>query len=121
MPFSTDRDVYDEARSWQWRVMRASLGTTTGAIIQAMFLKRPKTGPAFGDTCDIMHDGKVATKVRRNGIWGNPEVIGTVQSVRDNVRLLADHVKLNDADREALFDALRKWVRKDFRAESGIV
>lgn len=118
MPFSTAADIYDESRSWQWRVLRASLGTTTGSIVQAMFLKRPKVGPAFGDTCDILPDGKVISPVRRYGVWGRPEVVGTVESVRDNIRTLADHCKLSDADREALFEALRKWIRKDYRATS---
>ena len=31
--FSTVSDIFDEARGWQWRVTRASLGTTTGLIV----------------------------------------------------------------------------------------
>lgn len=116
--FSTVSDVWDAARPWQWRVIRASLGTSVGVIVLAMFAKIPKNGPAFGATCDIRLDGRVITPVRRNGVWGRPEVIGTVESVRDNIRLLADHCKLGDRDREALFEELRKWVRRDHRARS---
>jgi hypothetical protein len=96
------------------------MGTTVGSIITAMFGCNPKNGPAFGLTCDILLDGKVVTPVRRNGVWGKPEALGTVESVRDNIRVLADHCKLNDSDREALFDELRKWVRRDFRAKSEV-
>lgn len=111
-------DIYDEHRPWKWRVLRASMGTTVGAVITAMLGVNPKNGPAFGLTCDIRLDGKVITPVRRGGVWGKPEVIGTVESVRDNIRVLADHCKLGDRDREALFEELRKWVRRDFRAKS---
>lgn len=94
------------------------MGTTTGTIITAMFACNPKNGPALGLTCDITLEGKIITPVRRNGVWSRPEVIGTVESVRDNIRVLADHCKLGDRDREALFEELRKWVRRDFRAKS---
>lgn len=118
MAFSTVSDIFDPARSWQWRVIRASMGTTTGLIVMAMLAKQPKNGPAFGHNCDILADGKVVTKVRRYGRWGEPEALGTVISVRDNLRQLADHCRLSDADREALFAELRRWIRKDFRAVS---
>lgn len=84
----------------------------------AMLAKNPKSGPAFGKNCDILLDGKVTSSVRRNGVWGSHEVIGTTISVRDNLRRLADHCKLNDADRNALFAELQKWIRRDFRARS---
>ena len=112
------QDIFDEHRPWQWRVVRASMGTSVGSIVMAMLAKNPGSGPAFGLTCDIRLDGKVITPVRRNGVWGRPEIIGTVESVRDNIRRLADHCKLNDSDREALFTELKKWVRRDFRAKS---
>lgn len=113
-------DIYDEHRPWQWRVIRASMGTTVGAIVMAVLARQPKNGPAFDTTCDILPDSKVVARVRRYGKWGNQEVIGTVESVRDNVRVLADHCKLSDKDREALFEELRKWVSRDYRAKSEV-
>ena len=118
--FSSVTDVFDEARSWQYRVMRASLGTTTGLVVMAMFAKHPKNGPALGTTCEILPDSKVITPVRRYGVWGKAEVIGTVETVRDNMRRLADHCRLADREREALFEELRKWVYKDHRAKSEV-
>lgn len=116
--FSTVADVYDGARSWKWRAIRASLGSTTGMVVMAMLAKRPKNGPAFGENCDILADGKVTARVRRYGLWGAPEAIGTVEAVRDNLRRLCDHCRFSDRDREACFEELRKWIRKDYRAKS---
>lgn len=116
--FSAAADVYDRARPWQYRVVRASLATTTGCIVQAMFLCRPRKGPAFGKTCDILTNGTVVTAFRKDGKWVKRYPIGSSEAVRDNMRKLADHCKLNDTEREALFDELRKWVRRDYRAVS---
>lgn len=108
------------ARPWQWRVLRASLGTTEGAIVMAILAKTPKNGPAYGKTCDILASGIVITTHRINGKWTDLRPIGSVLAVRDAIRKLADHCKLSDKEREALFDELRKWIRKDYRAVSTI-
>lgn len=118
--FSSANDVFDHARPWQFRVVRASIGTTTGLMVMAMLAKEPKAGPALGMTCEILLDSKVVTPVRRHGVWGRPEVIGTVETVRDNLRRLADHCKLPDDERNALFGELHKWIYKDWRAKSEI-
>ncbi len=122
--FSSVADVFDEARTWHWRVIRASLGTTTGSIVQAMLAKQPKVGPALGETCDITIDGYVETMVkeRRGKIFVPSERkrIGSVIDVRDNLRRLCDHCKLSDADRLAFFESFQKWIRKDYRAKSEI-
>ncbi len=115
--FSSSADIFDEGRHWTWRVVRASLGTTTGLIVMAILAKVPKVGMAVGKTAEIRLDGLVETEVRKNGKWGKT-VIGDIVAVRDNFRRLADHCKLNDADRNALFDELRKWIYKDHRATS---
>ena len=116
--FSTHADIFDKARSWKWRVLRASHSTTTGLIVQAILAAQPDRGQAFGKNCDIAIDGMVTCMHRQLGKWHGPIAIGSVQAVRDNLRRLADHCKLDDAEREALFSELRKWVRKDFRATS---
>lgn len=112
--------IFDESLPWQPRVVSASLGTTTGLIVLAILAKQPKNGPALGLTCDILTDGRVVTPVRRYGCWGTPESIGTTISVRDNLRMLADHCKLSGADRIAMFDYFQKWIHKDYRAKSEI-
>lgn len=94
------------------------MGTTTGSVVMAMLAKVPKNGPAFGQTCDILTNGIVITPHRINGTWTEQRPVGTILAVRDNMRRLADHCKLSDPEREALFDELRKWVRRDYRAVS---
>lgn len=116
--FASVSDVYDEARHWSYRITRASLGTTTGLIVLAMLAKIPGRGPAFDQTADILTDGSVATRVRDAKMQWITTTIGSIEAVRDNMRRLADHCKLGDVDREAMFEELRKWVRKDFRARS---
>ncbi len=115
--FSSCSDIYDEGRHWTWRVSRASLGTTTGLIVLATLAKVPKYGVAFGQTAEIRLDGLVETDCRKNGKWGKT-IIGDIIAIRDNFRRLSDHCKLNDADRNALFEELRKWILKDHRATS---
>ncbi len=85
----------------------------------AILGKVPKTGPAYGQTCDILPNGIVITPMRKpDGNWTEMRPVGTVIAVRDNVRMLADHCKLSDTEREALFTELRKWIRRDYRAVS---
>ena len=126
MEFSRSADIFDEARSWQWRVVRASFGTTTGCIIQAMLAKQPKSGPAFGINCDIDAEGYVTTMVRRiqeGKVYLPPqrERIGTTIAVRDNLRELCEHCRLSDQDRLELFSEFSKWVRKDYRVKSQLL
>ncbi len=120
MEFSTEEEVFDRARSWRFRVVYASMGTTTGAIVMAMLGKIPKTGPAYGFTCDILPSGIVVTTVRKNDKWMPMQPIGSTIAVRDNLRQLADHCKLDDEERSALFAEMQKWIRKDYRAVSTI-
>lgn len=123
--FSSDSMCFDPAYDWRVRIVRASLGTTTGLIAMAMLAKRPAVGPAFGPTCEIDTEGRVYTMVRAlrmdrtsRFVGWSMEMIGTIISVRDNMRRLADHCKLSDSDRLAMFEELRKWVKKDARAVS---
>lgn len=46
------------------------------------------------------------------------ECLGPIEDVNDNFRRLADEHKLNDADRIAMFNALRAWFATDARAKS---
>jgi hypothetical protein len=65
------------------------------------------------------------TMCRQNGRWDGAIALGTIQAVRDKFRHLviigclamvrrADR-KLADAEREGLFEELRKWIRKEQR------
>lgn len=117
--FSIDADVFDRALSWQARALRAAVPHPVCGIIMAMLVRQPRLADAFGETADILLNGTVVTRVRRRGVWSiRKEPIGSIIAVRDNVRRLADHCRFSDAEREALFAELRKWIRKDYRATS---
>ena len=111
----------DNAHRWQDRVIVASLATTTGLIIRAMLLRSPETGIRFGNTCDIEKDGCIWTQVNYANKSHRWTKIGTVEDVRDNVRRVADTCKLDDVERTALFEELRKWVRRDYRIQQETV
>lgn len=117
--FSTCEDVFDTSRDWQWRTIRASFGTTTGAILRAVLGHQSKVGLAFGSYCDITKGGVCWTMVRyRKGEPFSWVALGEITAVRDNLRHLADHCKLNDRDRTEMFVSLKKWIRRDDRATS---
>lgn len=118
MQFSKDNEVFDEANSWQYRTVRASLGTTTGLIILSLLGKQPRVGVAILGEAEIGHDHVVRCKARdAEGNVYTRYPLGLVHDVRDNVRRLADHCRLGDTDRVALFDELRKWFIKDWRPQ----
>ena len=118
----TSADVFDEARSWQYRVILASAPTNLGVLVRAVLGKNTRGGWAMGLTGWIDAQGIVYTRFRVPGGGEVPQehAVGPIASVRDNFRLLADHCKLNDQDREELFTELRKWISRDMRAQSGL-
>jgi hypothetical protein len=119
--FHTSDDVFDLARNWKYRVILASMPTTTGVIVRAVLAKQTRVGWAYGRHCEIDIHGHVFVAVRQpDGQIVKPYPIGHVNAVRDAFRRLADHCKLSESERNALFDELRKWVRKDHRASSDL-
>lgn len=118
MNFSKDAAVYDEANSWQFRAVRASLGTTTGLILLSVLAKQPRVGVAILGEAQILRDGMVTCKARDAEFTVYTDYpLGNVHAIRDGFRLLADHCKLSDADRTAMFDQLRMWFIKDWRPQ----
>ena len=117
--FSDSEDIFDRSRSWEWRAVRASFGTTTGAILRATLRTQSKVGLAFGEYCDISKEGVSWTMVRyRKGEAYQWVALGDIKSIRDNFRHLADHCKFNDNESTAMFERLKKWIRKDDRSTS---
>ena len=119
--FHTSADIFDQSHSWQWRILLASFPTTTGAIVRGVLGKLMKHGRAIGGKAVITHEGLTVTNVRdEHGVWHTAIPIGSIEAVRDSFRRLADHCRLPDHEREALFEELRKWIVKDYRAQSGL-
>lgn len=121
MPFHAGSEVYDEKHSWQFRVMLASFPQDPeGAIVRAVLGRNMRTGLRYGLTAVIDRDGIVRASVQDHSGESHKRMpIGSVIAVRDAFRRLADHCRLSDKDREALFEELRKWLT-DERAQSGL-
>lgn len=110
----------EERESWQYRAVAATRGNTSqlGALVIAI-LKRPgrQAPPAFGPSAVITPDGFVMSNfVDKHGMVAVGVVVGSVDEVVGNFRGLADHLKLNDAERQEMFDLMRDWISTDYRA-----
>lgn len=113
--------VFDLGKSWQFRVALAAFpADPMGLIVRAVLGMNSARGAALGLEATINTDSIVAAKLRgRNGrILNNAHPLGTIIQLRDEFRRLGDHCKLNDGDRMALFEELRKWCGKDLRSRS---
>lgn len=109
--------------TWQYRAVEATRGNQSrlGLIVLLIIGRTPRNPPflMMRPGLVITADGDVLSDwVGRPGAPVLATCLGTVEEVRDNLRRLADFLKLSDADRVAMFDALQKCIYKDFRARS---
>jgi hypothetical protein len=75
--------------------------------------------PRFGKVAVINKDGMVITNMQdKHGGIHPKHSLGDVQAVIDSFRGLADHLKLNDDERKAMFAELNKWFVHDERANA---
>ena len=111
------------AGSWQVRLIEALQGNQSlpGCIlIAALGQSRDAEGfprrPSFGSHGIITAGGLLMSKmVDRNGEYRGYQGIAPVAEVIDHFKRYADQLKLKDAEREALFQELRRWIRYDYR------
>jgi hypothetical protein len=131
MPYHSSTEVFDESHGWRYRVLLAAFPhDPMGTIVRAVLGRNLNWGVSYGLAATIGRDGIVRTgkrvprkptaynSAKFHVLPGMP--IGSIAALRDEFRRLADHCKLNDKDREALFMELRKWCGKDERAISGL-
>lgn len=73
--------------------------------------------PRFGRVARISANGLLYSNMQdiNYRIYPN-HCLGMVETVIENFRRLADHLKLNDADRKEMFLELKKWIARDDRA-----
>ncbi len=113
--------------TWQYRAILATRGNQTmmGCVVQAILGRAASNPPRLGLTAVISEDGYVFTNMvdRHGRLHGaGPEAVfpplclGSVAGLVGEFRALADQLKLEDVDREAMFTELRKWITADFRA-----
>lgn len=106
--------------SWQKRAIRATNGNKSllGCFVLAILgFQNGIKPPRFGRTAFIDKDGILYSNMQaEDGKMYKNHCLGPVAEVRDNFRGLADHLKLSDAERNAMFDELKKWISHDARA-----
>lgn len=116
--------------SWQKRAIRATDNNKTlmGCFVLAILgFQHGIKPPRFGTKAVIDKDGILYTNMQaEDGRMYRNHCCGPVTDIRDNFRGLADHLKLSDAERNAMFDEFKKWIAHDARAnqtneERGIV
>lgn len=107
--------------SWQKRAIRATDGNKTliGCFVLAILgFQHGIKPPRFGKTATIDKDGILYSNMQdKDGKVFQNHCLGPIGDVRDNFRGLADHLKLSDAERNAMFDELKKWISHDVRAD----
>jgi|CXWL01.1.fsa_nt_gi hypothetical protein len=108
-----------ERNTWQYKAVEATRGNQSrlGCILLAVLGRPAKHPPQFGSSATITSDGFVmADFVGRDGRGHMGARVCGADELRDNFRGLADHLKLDDANREAMFKAVRQWIAVDYRA-----
>ncbi len=108
----------EEKETWAYKAVLALRGNQTiaGCILLSVLGKTPKHPPRIYTTASIDYDGRVWVGMQRLNYEKGMVCLGLVGDVRDEFRRLADHLKLNDGERQDMFDELRKWHAIDLRA-----
>lgn len=123
VPALTARAI-EERKSWQYRAIAYCHGNKSqiGALIVAI-LGRKVNPPCFHPYgMNISEDGIVTAlyKPTLNEPWRVQRVYENVQQFTDIFRGLADALQLDDAERMAMFDEIRKFVRIDRRVKTNL-
>lgn len=112
-------EVVASGQHWTYKVLLASFPTRSmGPMVRAVLGKQMARGPKLSLSATIASDGMVYAGLKHDEtIISFAHPLGTVTAIRDEFRRLADHCRLNDAERLELFEQLRKWMGKDLRSE----
>ena len=112
-----------DAKHTEW-IERAIVATTDGAngpsklgaLLRAVLGYRSMP-PCFNTAgAVITSDGFVLCGFTdRHGEYHMGAFVGSLVELIKNFRGLADHLKLTDDQRKALFDEVRKWCHTDYR------
>lgn len=107
---------------WMSKAIVACRGNQTlqGMIVEAMLGKAPENPPRIVSAAEITKDGLVVAQVQFRGMAdGEYEIAAlcTADELVTRFRHLADHCRLTDDERRAMFFELRAWAAKDHRAE----
>lgn len=105
---------------WKHRAVRETGGNSTmmGCFVLAILgWQHGRKPPRFGSRAVINKDGVVISNMQdKDGVKHLNHALGPVQDIIDSFRGLADHLKLDDAERVEMFSELKKWFAHDERA-----
>lgn len=108
----------EEQNTWQYKAIVATRGNQTliGTLCIYLAGKFAKNGRTLlGPVC-IDEDGVTWAPQFRNQRGEIGMVcLGFITDIRDEFRRLADHLKLDDAERIEMFHELRKFIAVDLR------
>lgn len=128
------RLAIDLKDTWQGRCVMTARGRTAMVLMSALchsyeeaapllyrliFPNHGKVMAPYLESCGrIAKNGAVTAKVReRSGLVLEKVIYPNEIALRDEVRKLADQIKLCDADRVELFGAVKRWVVADRRLD----
>lgn len=104
-------------KPWHRDAIAATQGNNSklGSILLAALGHQPPSGKRmFSRTAVITSGGSVvANYVDKYGDLHTDQFVCSVRDLRDNFRNLADTIKMNDADREDMFNVIRNWIAHD--------
>ena len=109
--------------TWQYRAVQATRGNQSqlGAILIDVLHKSGNRKPRFVGPANITSDGFVMCSfVSRDGVFYMGALVAPVSDLVRNFRGLADHLKLNDAERIEMFAEVRKWIGRDYRRNTAL-
>ena len=105
---------------WKTRAVRETGGNKTlmGCFVLAILgLQHGIKPPRFGSRAYINAEGLLFSNAQNADVrMYRNECLGPIQAVVDSFRGLADHLNLDDHERVAMFDELKKWIVHDARA-----
>lgn len=119
--------------TWQARSLAAAEGKTAAVLLsvlahnyedslmlicRAIGLSTFLPTPFLVSIGKVNHDGSVIAKVQqKDGEIEWWSLYPSELALRDDFRRLADRLKLSDADRVELFDAVKRWLPADRRLD----
>lgn len=105
-----------EKVTWQDRLLAATQGTQTGAIVKCVLGRNlPNGRRQYQGSAIITSDGFLMCNfVDAEGEGHGGAFVGSVEDLKRNIVKVADHLELSDADREAWYRACRAWISTDY-------
>lgn len=109
----------EEQNTWQYKAIVVTRGNQTliGTICIYLAGRYAKNGRCILGPANIDEDGLTWVMMRNQHGEIGQVCLGFITDIRDDFRRLADHLKVDDAERIELFHELRKFIDVDLRPD----